>query len=53
MQSTSSLPSLPVPLWLRVVAPDRVLSMAQIEPNCVIILNWIAWNKADFTFDCV
>ena len=31
MQSTSSLPLLPSPLWPRVVAPDRVLSMAQIE----------------------
>ena len=31
MQSTPSLASLPGPLWLRVVAPDRVLSMAQRE----------------------
>ena len=30
-QSTSLLPSLPGPLWLVVVAPDRVLSMGQIE----------------------
>ena len=30
MQSTSSLPLLPVPLWAKVVAPDRVLSMGQI-----------------------
>ena len=27
MQSTPSLPSLPGPCWLRVVAPDRVLPM--------------------------
>ena len=27
MQSITSLPSLPGPLWLRVVAPDRVLPM--------------------------
>ena len=27
MRSTPSLPSLPGPLWPRVVAPDRVLSM--------------------------
>ena len=27
MQSTPSLPLLPGPLWLRMVAPDRVLSM--------------------------
>ena len=32
MQKTPSLPSLPGPLWLGVVAPDRALSMGQIEP---------------------
>ena len=31
MQSTSSLLSLPSPLWLGMVASDRVLSMGQIE----------------------
>ena len=31
MQSTSSLPSLPGPLWSLVVTPERVLSMGQIE----------------------
>ena len=31
MQSTSLLPSLPGPLWLGVVAPDRVRSMGQIQ----------------------
>ena len=41
MQSTPSLPSLPGPLCPGVVAPDRVLSMGQIELNCVITLNWI------------
>ena len=39
MWSTSSLLLLPGPLWLAVVAPDRVLSMGQIELfnylNCV------------------
>ena len=39
MQSTPSLPSFPGPLWLRVVAPDRVLSMGQIELNCIHKLN--------------
>ena len=34
MQSTSLLPLLPGPLWPRVVAPDWVLSMGQIELNC-------------------
>ena len=48
MQSTPSLPSLPAPLWLRVAALDRVLSMGQIELNSVLMLNWIAWNRTVF-----
>ena len=39
MQITPSLPLLPGPLWPREVAPDRVLSMSQIELNCVFMLN--------------
>ena len=39
MRSTLLLLSLPVSLWLVGVAPDRVLSMDQIELNCVITLN--------------
>ena len=39
MRSTSSLPSLPGPLWPGVIGPDRVLSMDQIE------LNWTARNR--------
>ena len=31
MRNTPSLPLLPGPLWPRVVAPDRVLSMGYIE----------------------
>ena len=38
MCSTSSLPSLPCPLWPRVVSPHRVLSMGQMELNRVLIL---------------
>ena len=45
MQSTDSLPLLPGPLWPRVEAPDRVLSMGQIELNCVLMLNWIVRNR--------
>ena len=41
MRSTLSLPSLPGPLWPGVVAPDRVISMAQIELKCVLMLNKI------------
>ena len=44
MRSTPLFQSLPGRLLLRVVAPDRVLSMDQIELNCVITLNWIVWN---------
>ena len=39
MQSSPLLPSLPCPLWPRVVALDRVLSMSQIELKCVLMLN--------------
>ena len=46
---THSLLSLTGPLWHRVVAPDRVLSMGQIELNCVWMLNWIAWNRTVLT----
>ena len=50
MQSTSSLLSLPDPLWSGVVAPGRVLSMGQKELNCVIILKWSVWNRTVLTF---
>ena len=36
-----ALPSLPDPLWPGVVVPDRVLSIDQIELNCVLKLNFI------------
>ena len=39
VRSTPLLPSLPGPLWPRVVAPYRVLSMGQVELNCVLMLN--------------
>ena len=32
------------------VAPDRVLSIGQIELNCVHILNWIAKNRTVLAF---
>ena len=50
MLSTLSLPLPPGPLWPRVVAPYRVLSMDQIELNCVFMLNWIARNRTVLTF---
>ena len=45
IQSPPLLPLLLGPLWIGVVAPDRVLSMGQIELNCVFMLNWIVWNR--------
>ena len=52
MQSTPSLPSLPDPLWLKVEAPDKVLSMGQIELNCNYAkLNCLKQNC--FPFNCV
>ena len=48
MRSTPSLRLLPGPLWPRVVAPDRALSMCLIELSCVLMLNWIVWNETVF-----
>ena len=45
MRSTPSLPLLPGSPWPGVVAPGRVLSMSQIELNCVLMLNWTDWNS--------
>ena len=39
MRSNPLLPSLSGPLWPGVVAPDRVLSMGQIELTSVLMLN--------------
>ena len=39
MQSTPSSLSLPGPLWPGVAAPDRVISIGQIELNCVRMLS--------------
>ena len=48
MRSTPLLPSLSGPLLPRVVAPDRVLSMGQLELNRVLMLNRIVWNVTGF-----
>ena len=47
-RSIPSLPSLPGPFWLGVVAPDRVLCIGQIEVNYILMLNWIFWNRTVF-----
>ena len=53
MLSTLSLPLHPGPLWPGVLARDSVLFMDQIELNCVIMLNWIAWNGTVFDIETV
>ena len=53
MQNTTSLLSLPGPLRTRVEALDRVLSMGQIELNCVLMQNWIVWNRTVFDIETV
>ena len=53
MPNTPSLPSLLDPLWREVVAPDRVVSMDQIELNCVLMQNWLIWNRTLLILNCV
>ena len=53
MRSTLSLPLLLGLLWSRMVAPHRVLSMGQIELNCILMLNWIIWNRTVFDIETV
>ena len=48
MRSTPLLPLLPGPLCLGAGTPDRILSIAQIELNSVLMQNWIVWNKTVF-----
>ena len=50
MRSTPSLLSLSDPLWPGVVAPDRILSMGQIELNYVFMLNWIVGKRTTLKF---
>ena len=50
MRSTPLLSALSGPFWPGVVASDRVLSMDQIELNCILMLNWIAWNRIVLRF---
>ena len=54
MQNTPSLPSHPGSLWPRMVAPDKVLSTGQIELVCMLMLNWILWNRTTFWYlNCI
>ena len=49
MQRTFLLPSLSGPLWPRVVAPNIVPYMGQIELNCVLIQNRNVLNRTILT----
>ena len=53
MQSTPSLPLFPGSLWPKVGATDWVLSMGQIKLNCILMLNWIVWNRTVFDIETV
>ena len=60
MTSTSSVPSLSVPLWHGVVAPNRVLSMGPVElfifklsASKWLTLNWIVKNRTILSFNYV
>ena len=35
------------------VAPERVLSMSQIELDSVLMLDWIVWNRTVFNIQTV
>ena len=51
MRSTPSLPSLPGPLWSRVVAPDIYglnWTNSILMLNWIVWVNWIAWNRNVF-----
>ena len=50
MWSTPLLPSLLGPLYPGLVTPNRVISMGQIELNCVLKLTWIGWDMTVLTF---
>ena len=53
MRNTPSLLLLPGLLQPKIVAPDRVLSMGLIELKCVLMINWISWNRTVLNVNCV
>ena len=40
-------------ILIGVVAPDRILSMGEIELNFVLMINWIVWNRPVFDIETV
>ena len=53
MWSTPTLPSHTGLLLPGVLAPDRALSMGQTELNCLLMINWTAWNRTVFDIETV
>ena len=53
MRCTPLLPSLPGPIWPVVVAPDRVLSMGQIEIKCILMLKMELEIELFWYLNCV
>ena len=51
--SNAEYPFIAIALWPSVAAPDRVLSMGQIKLNCVLMQNWIVWNRTVFDIETV
>ena len=45
IRSNPLLPSLPGPHLLGLLVRNRLPSIGQIELNCVLMLNWIVWNR--------
>ena len=53
MRSDPSFPSPPGSFLPEVVAPDRVLSMSQIQLNFILMLKRIVWNRTVFDIETV
>ena len=48
MHRTPSLPSVTGPLWPGLVTPNEIKYTNKKELNCVLTLNWTAWNRTTF-----
>ena len=53
MWDNPSLPLLSAPLWPGVLTLDWVLSMDQIELNCVLMLNWMLETELFWYLNCI
>ena len=50
MPQTKPNQTKPGPLCPGVVVPNMVLSMREIERNCVLMLNWMVRNRTAFMY---